>query len=158
MRDVTEKNLSRILFDTVDLGIALLDCDQSRDRLECLAGVSDGDFRRGGGRAGLLEDLFPQIGVNQLALAVAASLESGTSRLLSHSLHPALLPLKTRSGQDMIHDVTVRAVDYAPARYCLIQVSDVSVRGQTRTAAARTAECALRRGGRQRAGRHPHAR
>ena len=58
---------------------------------------------------------------------MTASLESGTSRLLSHSLHPALLPLKTRSGQDMIHDVTVRAIDYPPARYCLIQVSDVSV-------------------------------
>ena len=60
-------------------------------------------------------------------LAVTASLESGTSRLLSQSLHPTLLPLKTRSGQDMIHDVTVRAVDYPPSRYCLIQVFDVSV-------------------------------
>ena len=65
--------------------------------------------------------------VKQLALAVTASLESGTSRLLSQSLHPALLPLKTRSGQDMIHDVTVRAIDYPPTRYCLIQVFDVSV-------------------------------
>jgi PAS domain-containing protein len=27
----------------------------------------------------------------------------------------------------MIHDVTVRAVDYPPTRYCLVQVFDVSV-------------------------------
>jgi PAS domain S-box-containing protein len=73
------------------------------------------------------EDLFPNGGAKQLALAVFASLESGTSRLLSQSLHAALLPLRTRSGQDLIHDVTVRAVDYPPTRYCLIQVFDVSV-------------------------------
>ena len=126
MRDVTEKNLSGILFDTVDLGIALLDCDQCViDWNSWLASATGISSEVAAGRP--FSDLFPQIGANQLALAVAASLESGTSRLLSHSLHPALLPLRTRSGQDMIHDVTVRPVDYAPARYCLIQVSDVSV-------------------------------
>ena len=126
MRDVTEKNLSRILFDAVDLGIALLDCDHRvigwNPWLASATAISD---EVAAGRH--LKDLFPQSGANGLALAVAASLESGTSRLLSHSLHPALLPLRTRSGQDMIHDVTVRALDYPPARYCLIQVSDVSV-------------------------------
>ena len=95
--------------------------------MERVAGVRDGHFTRGGDRQRGSRICSRNGSVNQLALAVTASLESGTSRLLSQSLHPALLPLKTRSGQDMIHDVTVRAVDYPPTRYCLIQVFDVSV-------------------------------
>ena len=126
MLDVTEKGRSPILFDTVDLGIALLDCDHRVIAWNAwLASATAMSADVAAGRP--FEDLFPHIGANQLARAVTASLESGTSRLLSHSLHPALLPLRTRSGQDMIHDVTVRAVDYPPVRYCLIQVSDVSV-------------------------------
>ena len=113
MLDVTEKDLSAGLFDTVDLGIALLDCDHRVVAWNAwLASATAISADVAAGRP--FEDLFPHGGAKQLALAVTASLESGTSRLLSHSLHPALLPLKTRSGQDMIHDVTVRAVDYPP--------------------------------------------
>jgi PAS domain S-box-containing protein len=126
MPDAAQKDLWQTLFDTVDLGVALLDCDQ---RVvvwnRWLASATAVSAEAAVGRR--FEDLFPHTGANQLALAVSASLESGTSRLLSQSLHPALLPLKTRSGQDMIHDVTVRAVDCAPVRYCLMQVFDVSV-------------------------------
>jgi PAS domain S-box-containing protein len=126
MGDFAEEDLCRILFDTVDLGIALLDCDHRVLAWNAwLASATAISAEVAAGRP--FKDLFPHIGANQLALAVAASLESGASRLLSHSLHPALLPLRTHSGQDMIHDVTVRALDYPPARYCLIQVSDVSV-------------------------------
>ena len=122
----SSKDLSRIMFDTVDLGVALIDCDHRVIAWHAwLASATGISAEVAAGRP--FKALFPQIGANQLALAVVASLEAGTSRLLSHSLHPALLPLRTRSGQDMIHDVTVRPVDYAPARYCLIQVSDVSV-------------------------------
>ena len=114
------------MFDTVDLGIALLDCDQRVIVWNAwLASAAAISAEVAAGK--LFKDLFPHIRANQLALAVTASLELGTSRLLSHSLHPALLPVKTRSGQDMIHDVTVRGVDYARVRYCLIQISDVSV-------------------------------
>ena len=49
MRDVTEENLSRILFDTVDLGIALLDCDQCVIGWNSWLASATGDFRRGGG-------------------------------------------------------------------------------------------------------------
>jgi PAS domain S-box-containing protein len=62
-----------------------------------------------------------------VASAVAASFGSGASRLLTHSLHPELLPLKTRAGQPLIHDVTIRAVDEGRVRRCLIQISDVTV-------------------------------
>ena len=59
-------------------------------------------------------------------------MKSGTSRVLTQSLHPKLLPLKSRSGRNLIHDATVRAVDDPPNRYCLIQVFDVGIAGGKR--------------------------
>ncbi len=125
MLDTAQNDLAWTLFDAVDLGVAVLDCDRRVVAWNTWLASASGILREAAiGRQ--FEDLFPE-GVKQLSLAVTASLESGTSRLLSQSLHPALLPLKTRSGQDMIHDATVRAVADPPTRYCLIQVFDVSV-------------------------------
>ncbi|HEY1863300.1 MAG TPA: PAS domain S-box protein [Roseiarcus sp.] len=126
MPDSAQKDLPWTLFDTVDLGVALLDSNHRVVAWNAwLASATAISAEAAIGRR--FEDLFPVGSVKHLVLAVTASLESGTSRLLSQSLHPALLPLKTRSGQDMIHDVTVRAFDQPPARYCLIQIFDVSV-------------------------------
>ena len=126
MLDTAKKDLPWALFDTVDLGVALLDCDRRVVAWNSWLASATAILPQAAiGRR--FEDLFPNGSAKQLALAVAASLESGTSRLLSQSLHPTLLPLKSRSGQDMIHEVTVRAVDFVPTRYCLIQVFDVSV-------------------------------
>ena len=126
MLDPTQKKLPWALFDAVDLGVALLDCNRRVVAWNAwLASATTISSEKAIGRR--FEDLFPAGSVKHLVLAITASLESGTSRLLSQSLHPAILPLKTRSGQDMIHDVTVRAVDYPPVRYCLIQIFDVSV-------------------------------
>jgi PAS domain S-box-containing protein len=126
MLDTSQKDLAWILFDAVDLGVAVLDCDRRVVAWNAwLASASA--VSREAAIGARFEDLFPEGSVNHVSLAVTASLESGTSRLLSQSLHPTLLPLKTRSGQDMIHDATVRAVDDTPNRYCLIQVFDVSV-------------------------------
>jgi PAS domain S-box-containing protein len=115
-----------LIFDMMDMGVALLDDDRRVVAWNAwLASAASIAAEAALGRR--LDELFPATVANQLAIAVAASLTSGTSRLLSQSLHSGLLPLKTRSGQDMIHDVTVRAVDSGHGRYCLIQVSDVSV-------------------------------
>ena len=126
MLDRAQNGLAWTLFDTVDLGVAVLDCDRRVVAWNAwLASASA--ISREAAIGARFEDLFPEGSVNHVSVAVTASLESGTSRLLSQSLHPTLLPLRTRSGQDMIHDATVRAVDYPPSRYCLIQVFDVSV-------------------------------
>ena len=126
MLDTAQNGLAWTLFDTVDLGVAVLDCDCRVVAWNAwLASASA--ISREAAIGARFEDLFPEGSVNHVSVAVKASLESGTSRLLSQSLHPTLLPLKTRSGQNMIHDATVRAVDYPPSRYCLIQVFDVSV-------------------------------
>ncbi|HEY6519711.1 MAG TPA: PAS domain-containing protein, partial [Roseiarcus sp.] len=126
MLDAAKKGLPWTVVDGVDLGIVLLDRDRRVVAWNAwLASAATISSEAAIGRR--FEDLFPDDRVKPLALAVAASLDSGTSRLLTQSLHPALLPLKTRSGLDMIYDVTVRAVDDPPTRYCLIQVFDVSV-------------------------------
>jgi PAS domain S-box-containing protein len=126
MLDTAQNGLAWTLFDTVDLGVAVLDCDRRVVAWNAwLASASA--ISREAAIGARFEDLFPEGSVNHVSVAVTASLESGTSRLLSQSLHPTLLPLRTRSGQNMIHDATVRAVDYPPSRYCLIQVFDVSV-------------------------------
>ena len=66
MLDVTEKDLSRILFDTVDLGIALLDCDHRVIAWNAwLASATAISADVAAGRP--FEDLFPHIGANQLA-------------------------------------------------------------------------------------------
>ena len=126
MLDTSQKDLAWTVFGAVDLGVAVLDCDRRVVAWNAwLASASA--ISRETAIGARFDDLFPEGSVSHVSLAVTASLESGTSRLLSQSLHPKLLPLKTRSGQDMIHDATVRAVDYPPNRYCLIQVFDVSV-------------------------------
>ena len=102
MLDTTQKDLAWTLFDAVDLGVAVLDCDRRVVAWNAwLASASA--ISREAAIGARFEDLFPEGSVNHVSLAVTASLESGTSRLLSQSLHPKLLPLKTRSGQDMIH-------------------------------------------------------
>jgi PAS domain S-box-containing protein len=126
MLDTTQKDLTWTLFDAVDLGVAVLDGDRRVVAWNAwLASASS--ISREAAIGARFEDLFPEGSVSHVSFAVTASLESGTSRLLSQSLHPTLLPLKTRSGQDMIIDATVRAVDHPPNRYCLVQVFDVSV-------------------------------
>jgi PAS domain S-box-containing protein len=74
-----------------------------------------------------LTDLQLSEGVEKLVAAVTSALETGASRLLTHTLHPALLPLKTRTGRRLIHNVTVRPIGERPHPQCLIQIVDVTV-------------------------------
>jgi PAS domain S-box-containing protein len=126
MVDDAPEGLPRAVFDSMDMGIILLN---QAGRVVAwnawFASASSISETSAFGKR--LDDLFSGRGVRQVCAAVANSLESGTSRLLSQSLHPALLPLKTRSGQNLLHDVTVRAVGSSATRHCLIQVSDVTV-------------------------------
>ena len=74
-----------------------------------------------------LREVFPATDVQLLERAAEAALVAGASTLLTHSLHPMLLPLKTRSGDVLLHDVMVSAVGEPPRRRCLIQIADVTI-------------------------------
>jgi len=73
-----------------------------------------------------LKWLFPGSNLRQLDAAVTQAFESGTSRVLTHALHRALLPLKTRSGQDLYHNISIRPLGSEPFEACMVQFTDVT--------------------------------
>ena len=114
------------LWDALDSGLAVLDHDLRvvawNSWMAGATGLAAGDVV---GRA--FGELNLGGGAGKLSIAVTAALETGASRLLTHTLHPALLPLKTRAGRPLIHNVTVRPVGERPHTHCLIQIVDVTV-------------------------------
>jgi PAS domain S-box-containing protein len=117
---------ARSVLDALDSGLAILD----RDRRvlawnEWLASASGIPAAETSGKS--IEELFPAVATDRLAAAVKAALEQGASSVLSHALHPTLLPLKTRAGRELIHNVAVRPVGDRPYLGCLIQVADVTL-------------------------------
>jgi PAS domain S-box-containing protein len=73
-----------------------------------------------------LEQIFPERISPRLAAAISESLTLNSSSFLTHSLNRDLLPLKTRAGLVMIHNLSVRPVGHAPDLMCLVQISDVT--------------------------------
>src|SRR5947209_12447098 len=57
-----------------------------------------------------LSELFTDRKLGRLTSAIRDALDFGASSLLTHLLRPGLLPLKTRSGRRLIHNVAVRPV------------------------------------------------
>jgi PAS domain S-box-containing protein len=118
--------LPRDVIDAMDVGLAIIDRQQRIVAWNAwLAAASSVPEPAAIGKR--IDELFFGGGVGQVTTAIAASLESGTSRLFSQALHPTLLPLRTRSGQTMIHELTVRAVGPAASRQCVLQINDVTV-------------------------------
>jgi PAS domain S-box-containing protein len=121
-----EQDLSRAIFDSLDVGLILLDAKQRvalwNGWFVARCGIaSEAAFGR------KFEDLFPQGEFTRLKSAIGSAFDSGVSSLLTHSLHPSLFPLKTRAGRTLIHDVMVSTVAYKSSTLCLIQVVDVTV-------------------------------
>jgi PAS domain S-box-containing protein len=113
------------VLEALDSGIILLGVDGRvvfwNEWLVAASGISSTNAN-----GELLAELFPNAPLGRLLGAVASALESGVSGLLTHALRPHLFPLKTRTGKTLVHDVVVRAIGQ-PFKYCLIQISDVTV-------------------------------
>jgi PAS domain S-box-containing protein len=75
-----------------------------------------------------LEEVFPGVDLKRLPSAVKAALQAGASTIITHALSPALLPLRTRSGRPLLHDITVAPVGHPRRGKCLIFVTDVTMR------------------------------
>ena len=114
------------VFDAVDLGLILLDGDCRvigwNAWIENASGIPNDSAR--GGR---LDELFPGRIPPRLATAITQALELGASSLVTHTLHPALLPLRTPAGRQLVHNISVRAIGKRPALRCLLQIVDVTV-------------------------------
>ncbi|MFG1397456.1 PAS domain-containing hybrid sensor histidine kinase/response regulator [Roseixanthobacter pseudopolyaromaticivorans] len=73
-----------------------------------------------------LDELFPGQHTRGLSSAISQAFEAGTSAFLTHTLHPQLFPIKTRTGAELFHNVTVRPVGEKPYAWCLIQIADIT--------------------------------
>ncbi|MBJ6127025.1 hybrid sensor histidine kinase/response regulator [Microvirga splendida] len=121
-----EDELLSSVFDAVDTGLIVLDGSMRvvawNAWFVSASGIASQDAV---GRQ--LDELFPGAVSPGLRSAITDTLEAGSSRLLTHSLHPFVLPLQTRSGRQLIHNVSVRPLGTRPDLRCLVQIVDVTV-------------------------------
>ena len=115
-----------LVLDALDVGLIVLDADGRVQSWNAwLAAASGITAERALGQT--LEALFPDAMLRRLNTSIADALHAGASGLLTHALQPAMLPLKTRTGRMLIHNVSVRPIGRPPYTACLIQITDVTV-------------------------------
>jgi len=125
MHQIEDELLSAV-FDAVDTGLIVLDGGTHVVAWNAwFASASGISSQEAAGKR--LDELFPGAVPPGLKSAIADALDAGSSRLLTHSLHPLLLPLRTRSGGQLIHNVSVRPLGARPHLRCLVQIVDVTV-------------------------------
>jgi signal transduction histidine kinase/ActR/RegA family two-component response regulator len=126
---VFDHHLLLDVFDSLDSGIVVLDKDQRVVGWNAWFAQSS-DAGADDAKGHPLDDIFPGAKSKRLKAAISAALNSGTSSLLTHSLHRGLFPLKTPAGYAMVHDVSVRPLGPKASRLCLLQIADVTVATQ----------------------------
>jgi PAS domain S-box-containing protein len=117
-------------FDALDSGVVVLDYDRRvvfwNYWLSSASGVSS---ENAVGRT--LSELFPDRPLGRLATCIADALSLGSSAFLTYALNRDLLPLRTRAGLPLIHNVSVRPLGAQPPySHCLLQIVDVTVAAQ----------------------------
>jgi PAS domain S-box-containing protein len=113
------------VFDAVDIGLVVLDSER------CIVGWNEWIARvsRHPAEDVLGKNLcavFPDLSDTRLPDVIDDALQAGSSSVLTHTLN-SLLPLKSDSGEPLLHNIVVRPVFSAPAKYCLLQITDVTV-------------------------------
>jgi PAS domain S-box-containing protein len=112
-------------FDALDSGVIVLDRDQ---RVVCwnywFASASNIPSDQAFGKS--LDELFAGRSPARLTKSISEALVLGASAFLTHILNPDLLPLRTRAGLPLIHNVSVRPLGQRPYSHCLLQISDVT--------------------------------
>src|SRR5688572_22854035 len=119
-------SLQPAVFDALNAGLILLDGNGCILQWNAWIASASG-LSADGVHGKTLSEVFPQARLGRLGAAVHSAFHSGVSSLLTHALHPSLFPLKTRSGQKLLHDVTVSAVRAGGETGCLIHVADVTM-------------------------------
>ena len=110
--------------DAVDIGLVVLDQDQRVLAWNLwMETASRIPAKEALGQP--LDALFPGRITARFFSAVSHALDLGASSLLTHALHSPL-PLWTRSGQVLIHNLSISPLGAPPTRRCLIQFTDVT--------------------------------
>jgi PAS domain S-box-containing protein len=115
---------SRAVLEVIDSGLILLDAERQVILWNAWVSASSGISATNALGKSLYE-LFPTL-VPRFKTSIDQAFDLGASSLLTHSLHPILFPLRTNSGQRLIHNVSVRTVGERPNHTCLIQVVDIT--------------------------------
>jgi PAS domain S-box-containing protein len=112
-------------FDALDSGVAVFD---GSHRVigwnRWLASASNVSTNAAIGKT--LAEIFPDKAFDRLMVSIAEAVRVGASSFLTYSLNPAILPLRTRAGLPLIHNVSIRPLGSIPYTHCLIQVVDVT--------------------------------
>jgi PAS domain S-box-containing protein len=120
-----ERDLLSATIDALDVGVVVLDGAQRvigwNEWLTAASGVT---LRQAAGRQ--LSEIFPGKRPARLAASISDALTLNSSSFLTYSLNRDLLPLRTRAGLAMIHNISVRPLGNSPDLRCLIQISDVT--------------------------------
>lgn len=120
-----ERELLRATLDVLDAGVIVLDAAQRVIGWnEWMATASDISYRHAVGRT--LAEILPQKPSARLAASISDALTLNSSSFLTYSLNRDLLPLRTRAGLPMVHNVSVRPLGKIPDLRCLVQISDVT--------------------------------
>jgi PAS domain S-box-containing protein len=119
-------NCGKAVLDAINGGVIVLDPSERvivwNDWMEAASGLPE--TRALGKR---LADLFPEADLKRLTSAIGAALVSSASTIITHALNPSLLPLRTKSNRDLLHNITVSPVGQQPVAACLIFIADVTM-------------------------------
>jgi PAS domain S-box-containing protein len=113
------------VFDTVDIGLVVIDADGR------VVGWNDwmGRISRRPAKQVIgtsFYEIFPEVAGTRLSGVIEDSFNVGSSSILTHTLN-ALLPLQGEAGEPILHNIVVRPVSSARGNYCLLQITDVTV-------------------------------
>ena len=122
---VADDKRAATVFAAIDIGLILLDGEQRivgwNAWMEWASGISEAAAR--GRRLG---EVFPGCIPRRLETAIGHALELGASSLMTHSLHPTIFPLRTKTGKPLIHNISICSIGQRPTLGCLVQVVDVT--------------------------------
>lgn len=119
------RELLAAAFNALDSGVAMLDRDWRvigwNEWLASASGIPASDAT---GKT--LDEIFPDRPLDRLNSSIVEALDLGASSFLTYSLNRNLLPLRTRAGLPLVHNVSVRPLGRIPYGRCLLQVVDVT--------------------------------
>ncbi|MGV3593222.1 MAG: PAS domain S-box protein, partial [Gammaproteobacteria bacterium] len=114
------------ILDAIDGGIVVLDSQthivQWNAWMTAASGLARAEVE---GKA--VAAVFPEFDAPRLKSAVRSALLAGASTTISHTLNTMPLPLRTRAGRKMLHDITVSATRGSANPACVVFVADVTM-------------------------------
>jgi PAS domain S-box-containing protein len=125
MLDNLSDSVFGLVFDTVDIGLVVVDVDGGVVGWNAwMARVTRHPTQEVIGRS--LYEIFPDVRNTRLPSVIEDAFQVGSSSILTHTLN-ALLPLRGEGGETILHNIVVRPVSSEYASYCLLQITDVTV-------------------------------